>query len=161
VNEHLRIVEADLGLPAHRDAVVRLLDAYARDELGLGRPLSDAVRQRLAEGLQGHPSRLVFLAQMDAQPVGLAVCFLGYSTFAARPLVNIHDLFVDPGFRGQGVGARLLAAVEARAGALGCCRVTLEVRVDNTAARSLYATQGFAAGCPPYEFWSKPLDSTQ
>jgi ribosomal protein S18 acetylase RimI-like enzyme len=159
VSEPLQIIEADLALPAHRDAVLRLLDAYARDEMGLGRPLSDDVRERLIEGLHRHPSRIVFLAQLDTEPVGLAVCFLGYSTFAARPLVNIHDLIVHPDFRRRGVAAQLLEAVEAHARALGCCKVTLEVRTDNVVARSLYATRGFSAGVSPYELWFKPLDA--
>ncbi len=157
MSEQLQIVEADLALPAHRDAVLRLLDAYACDEMGLGRPLSDDVRERLVEGLHGHPTRIVFLAQLDTEPVGLAVCFLGYSTFAARPLVNIHDLIVHPDFRRRGVGVRLLEAVETRARALGCCKVTLEVRVDNAAARLLYAARGFSAGESSYELWSKPV----
>lgn len=159
MSEPLQIIEADLALPAHRDAVLRLLDAYARDEMGLGRPLSDDVRERLIEGLHKHPSRIVFLAQLDTEPVGLAVCFLGYSTFAARPLVNIHDLIVHPDFRRRGVAAQLLEAVESRARTLGCCKVTLEVRVDNAVARSLYAARGFSAGVSPYELWFKPLDS--
>ena len=157
----LQVVQADLDLPSHRDAVVRLLDAYAQDEMGIGRALDDAVRQRLVEGLQAHPSCMILLAQLESEPVGLAVCFLGYSTFAARPLINIHDLIVAPGLRRKGVAARLLAAVEVRARALGCCKVTLEVRVDNAAARSLYAREGFACGPPAYEFWSKPLDSPE
>jgi ribosomal protein S18 acetylase RimI-like enzyme len=96
---------------------------------------------------------------LDTEPVGLAVCFLGYSTFAARPLVNIHDLIVHPNFRRRGVAAQLLAAVETRARELGCCKVTLEVRVDNAAARSLYATRGFSSGGSPYELWFQPLPS--
>jgi len=40
------------------------------------------------------------------------VCFRGFSTFAAAPLINVHDLAVVPGFRGQGIGRRLLEAVE-------------------------------------------------
>jgi GNAT superfamily N-acetyltransferase len=161
VIEHLQIVEADLALPAHGDAVLRLLDAYACDEMGLGCPLSEDVRERLVEGLHRHPTRIVFLAQLDTEPVGLAVCFLGYSTFAARPLVNIHDLIVHPNFRRRGVASQLLAAVEARARELGCCKVTLEVRADNAAGRSLYAARGFSPGCSPYELWFQPLDSTR
>ena len=116
----LQVLQADLDLPAHRDAIVRLLDAYAQDEMGIARPLDAAVRDRLVEGLRQHPSSLVFLAEVGSHSVGLAVCFLGYSTFAARPLINIHDLIVDPKFRRQGVGERLLGAVEARGQELGC-----------------------------------------
>ena len=73
-----------------------------------------------------------------------------------RPRAN-HDLVVDSAFRRQGVAAQLLDAVEAHGRELGCCRVTLEVRVDNGAARALYAREGFALGPPPFEFWSKRI----
>lgn len=159
VSEHVRIIEADLAAPEHGAAVVRLLDAYARDAMGLGGPLGESVRERLVEGLQRHPTSLVFLAELEAEPVGLAICFLGFSTFAARPLINIHDLAVLPEFRQRGIATRLLEAVEARARELDCCKVTLEVRVDNSIARSLYETRGFSAGSCPYEFWAKPLDA--
>ena len=46
--------------------------------------------------------------------------FVGFSTFAASPLINIHDLHVEPEWRRQGVARLLLEAVEARARALGC-----------------------------------------
>ena len=103
-NDSVQVVEADLRSRPHRDALVRLLDTYAQDEMGIGRPLEDAVSQRLVEELQEHPCCLILLAQVESKSVGLAICFLGYSTFAARPLVNLHDLIVEPGFRGQGIG---------------------------------------------------------
>jgi ribosomal protein S18 acetylase RimI-like enzyme len=75
--------------------------------------------------------------------VGLAVCFRGFSTFAARPLLNIHDFSVLPACRGAGVGRQLLAAIEERARAIGCCRLTLEVQEHNHRARGIYAAAGF------------------
>jgi ribosomal protein S18 acetylase RimI-like enzyme len=79
----------------------------------------------------------------DEMPVGLAVCFLGFSTFAARPLINIHDLAVLPEYRGRGIGRRLLERVEAKGHALGCAKLTLEVRADNHRAQRLYQQVGF------------------
>jgi ribosomal protein S18 acetylase RimI-like enzyme len=94
-------------------------------------------------------------------PVGLAVCFLGFSTFQARPLLNIHDLAVRPNHRGAGVGGALLGAVESEALRMGCCKVTLEVRTDNHTAQSLYRRAGFGPGTDPsfgYAFWTKTLE---
>ena len=54
---------------------------------------------------------------MRDNPVGAAVCFIGFSTFAAKPLINIHDFVVLPAARGKGVGRRLLEAVEKKPGA--------------------------------------------
>ncbi|MGH7947959.1 MAG: GNAT family N-acetyltransferase, partial [Candidatus Binataceae bacterium] len=55
-----------------------------------------------------------------------------------------------------------LAAVEAKARKLGCCKLTLEVRRDNTCARGLYRKVGFdqvtvEGRGVPVEFWQKPL----
>ncbi len=137
------IVQADLDNPSHQKAVVRLVDAYAQDPIGLGRELPENVRRALIPGLRRHPTTVIFLALSDGAPVGIAVCFLGFSTFAARPLLNIHDLAVLPAYRHQGVGRQLLEQVEREARALGCCKLTLEVKEDNARAQHLYQKVGF------------------
>jgi ribosomal protein S18 acetylase RimI-like enzyme len=139
----LNIVEADLADPRHAGAVVEMLDDYAKDIMGGGNPLSDEVRERLVDGLRRHPASMVFLAYQDRRPVGIAVCFLGFSTFAALPLVNIHDLAVSRSMRRRGIGRRLLESVQSKARELGCAKVTLEVRDDNPAAERLYRAFGF------------------
>jgi GNAT superfamily N-acetyltransferase len=140
----IEIIEADLNLPDHQTAVVELVNAYAKDPMGDGKPLADDVLARLIPGLREHPTTLIFLAYDQSAPIGIAVCFRGFSTFAARPLINVHDLAVLPTHRGQGVGRMLLAAVERRARELGCCKLTLEVLENNATARRLYAAVGFA-----------------
>ena len=85
----------------------------------------------------------MFLALHKPKPVGIAVCFLGFSTFAARPLLNIHDLAVMPEYRGQGVGRQLLEHVEIKGRALECCMLTLEVREDNHWGQQLDHNVGF------------------
>ncbi len=137
------ILQADLDNPTHQHAVVDLVNAYAREPMGLGRDLPENVRRDLVPGLRRHPTTLVFLAFDGGDPVGVAVCFLGFSTFAARPLINVHDLAVVPTHRGRGVGRRLLEEVEAKARTLGCCKITLEVKEDNTRAQRLYQKMGF------------------
>ena len=159
----IAVVDADLSRADHQEATLGLLDAYAMDPMGDGKPLSEAARRNLIPGLTAHPTTMVFLAYAGAEPVGLAICFRGFSTFAARPLVNIHDFFVVPACRGQGIGRRLLAAVEERARDIGCCKLTLEVQENNHRAQGIYATAGFsravhvpAAGGALY--LSKPLE---
>lgn len=127
-----------------RDAadVVALLDAYARDPMGGGAPLAETTKARLTEDLAANPQAFSLIARMDERAVGLANCFMGYSTFAAAPLVNIHDLAVLPETRGAGVGKALLAAIEAEALKRGACKITLEVLSGNP-ARRLYAREGF------------------
>lgn len=156
------IVEADLSRRDHQQAVLDLTDAYAADEMGGGRPLPPHVRAALIPGLRAQPATIVFLAYRDGEPVGIATCFRGFSTFAALPLINVHDLAVVPSHRGQGVGRRLLEAVEQKARALGCCKVTLEVQEGNRRARGLYERVGFAQaiyaeGAGGALFFAKPL----
>jgi ribosomal protein S18 acetylase RimI-like enzyme len=152
---------ADFAEPRDQQAVLELLDMYARDPFGGNEPLGEEVRQRLIPDLAGMANCRAVLAWNCERPVGLAVCFLGYSTFQARPLLNIHDLAVAPEARGQGVGRALLAAVEQEARRNGCCRLTLEVRADNRVAQRLYQDFGFEPGNPQSDahgFWKKPLD---
>ena len=150
------------NLQRHNDcrAVVELLDAYSRDPIGQNAPLSSEVREQLVHGLRAHPTSLIWLAWDGDVAVGIAVCFRGYSTFQARPLINIHDLAVHPDYRRQGIGRELLMAIESAGRELGCCRLTLEVRGDNAPAERLYREVGFQGdGCQGtgYAFWTKDL----
>jgi GNAT superfamily N-acetyltransferase len=138
------IVEADLDRTDHQEAVVELVNAYAADPMGNGQPLSAQVRHSLIPGLREHPTTRIFLAYQESQPIGIAVCFLGFSTFAARPLLNVHDLAVLPSHRGQGIGTWLLEVVADKARKLGCCKLTLEVQERNRRARHVYEAAGFA-----------------
>lgn len=156
------IVEGDLGRREHQQAVVELIDAYAADPMGNGKPLSTDVRAALIPGLKQHPTTLIFLAYQGSRAVGIAVCFVGFSTFAARPLINIHDLAVLPDGRGRGIGPQLLEAVESKARAMGCCKLTLETQENNHRARRIYQAAGFTQAM--YEeaaggslFFAKPL----
>jgi len=158
----IHTLQADLDRPDHQAAVLAMVDTYSRDPMGDGAPLAPDVRERLIPGLRAHPTTLVFLAFDGAEPAGVAVCFLGFSTFAAKPLVNLHDVCVAPAHRGRGVGRSLLAAVEARARELGCCKLTLEVLDQNHRALRTYESAGFRRyslqpGAGEAIFLAKPL----
>lgn len=56
---------------------------------------------------------------------------------------RLYSLVVDPAQRGRGLGARLLADVEAGARARGCLWLGLEVRADNAPALTLYQRAGY------------------
>jgi GNAT superfamily N-acetyltransferase len=134
---------AELGRAEDAAMVLELVDAYSRDPWGDGAPLSEYARENLIAGLRAQPRALVAVAMVDAAPAGIAVCFGGFSTFAAKPLINVHDLAVKAEFRGLGVSRALLEFVEERARAMGCCKLTLVVLEANTRARSVYEGAGF------------------
>lgn len=137
-------IEADLSLPEHAEAVVRLLHAYALDPMGGGEGLSEFAQANLIPELRRRPWMRAILAYADGEPAGLAICIEGFSTFACKPLLNIHDLAVAPQFRGRGISKLLLRKAEAIARRLGCCKLTLEVLEGNTIAQSAYRACGYA-----------------
>ena len=138
----LTIGLADYGDPRDAGDVVALLDAYACDPMGGSAPLADSVKARLVGDLAANPQAFSLLARTGDEAVGLANCFIGYSTFAAASLVNIHDLAVLHGHRGKGIGRALMDAIEAEALKHGACKITLEVLSGNP-ARNLYAACGY------------------
>ena len=140
----VEIVEADLDRADHQRDVVALTNAYASDAMGNGAPLPPDVLARLVPGLRAQPTTLVLLAYVGGTAVGIATCFGGFSTFAARPLINIHDLAVLPAYRGRGIGRLLLDEVARKATERGCCKVSLEVQENNTQARAVYEKAGFS-----------------
>jgi ribosomal protein S18 acetylase RimI-like enzyme len=156
------IIRADYANADHAAAVVDLLDVYARDPMGGGTPLSDATRGTLIAGLSNTPGAFSLLAYANDVPVGLANCFFGYSTFAAKPLVNIHDMVVLPGHRGLGIARAMFDEIERIAAGSGACKVTLEVLSGNERAKSLYASLGYGDYALDPEqgtalFWQKRL----
>ena len=143
----IRVVRADYRSETHASALVAMLDAYARDPMGGGEPLSEYAKAHLVDALAARPhaySVLAFDGAGDSEPVGLVNCIEGFSTFACRPLVNIHDIAVASAYRGRGVGARMLRLAEDIARQRGACKLTLEVLSGNTGAVHLYESFGFA-----------------
>lgn len=145
---NVRVV--DYADPREAQALVALLDAYARDPAGGGESLAPEVKARLPQALrqrQGAFSVIAWArdgADAEEVPVGLINCLEGFSTFACRPLVNVHDVAVLPAWRGHRVTQRMLAAVERVARERGACKLTLEVLQGNLPALRAYEREGFA-----------------
>jgi len=156
------IVKANFSLSNHVEAIIQLMDEYALDPMGGGQGLSNYVKTNLPAELAKRKSAHVILAFVDSQPAGLVVCFEGFSTFACKPLLNIHDVIVALPYRRRGLSKLLLQKAEDIAFDLGCCKLTLEVLEGNHVAQSVYKAFGFSG----YElnpkmgkalFWEKKL----
>lgn len=154
---------ADLSKPEQGKALVDLLDQYARHPMGGGQELSTFTRINLAATLKARSDCTVILAYDADQAVGLCNCFQCFSTFACKPILNIHDIYVAEDYRGQGIAGQMMAFAEQQAREQGCCKVTLEVLTENHAAKAAYMTAGYT----PYqldaefgqaEFWQKTLE---
>ena len=147
----------------HASALIELLDAYSRDPMGGGQPLDKFARDNLVAVLGARATAFGVIAFLDKTPAGLINCFEGFSTFACKPLANIHDVIVAPEFRGKGLGLSMLQKVEHLARERGCIKLTLEVLEGNPAAQGLYRKFGFAGYRLVEEagsalFWQKYLE---
>ena len=146
LNHPIRICRVDYADPLHAHALVSLLEAYAQDPMGGGKGLSDYAKTHVVAGLASRPQAFSLLAfTQDGTPIGLVNCIEGFSTFAAKPLVNIHDVIVLPDWRGHGVAGAMLGAVVQIARDRGACKLTLEVLSGNQKALRAYAKLGFDA----------------
>ena len=154
----LRICRADYANPVHAKALISLLDAYASDPMGGAEPLSQFAKANVVSALAARAQAFSVLAfdlpgasdesspaQGDEIPIGLVNCIEGFSTFACRPLVNVHDVVVLPAYRGQRVAEKMLLLVEKIGRERGACKLTLEVLAGNTGAIKLYHRVGFAS----------------
>lgn len=158
----ITIKRADYNDPAYAQDIIEMLNIYALDPMGGGQELTDHIKEHLVPELVKRSYAFSILAYQSDRPVGLANCFEGFSTFKAKPLINIHDLVVDPSARGQGVSQKLLQKIEEIASERGACKITLEVLSGNRTAQNAYIKFGFKG----YEldpekghalFWEKPL----
>ena len=139
----LKVQRVDYLNANDAQALVFLLNAYAQDPMGGGEALQPEAAARLCADLSRIASAASFIAWLDDKPIGLINCFEGYSTFKAKPLLNVHDIAVLAEHRGLGVGHALLKAAEEHARSRGCCKLTLEVLSGNVPAMRSYKRFGF------------------
>lgn len=161
-NGSIIIVRADYANAAHAQAIVALMDEYARGASGGGETLPGEVKDSLVSALAGYTSASTVLAYDGDKAVGLLNAFETLSTFRARPLLNIHDVVVTESQRGRGIARKLFQAIEEHALTRGCCKLTLEVLEGNRSAQKLYRDLGFAGYSLKEEFgealfWQKLL----
>ena len=156
------VIRADYNDPGHASDIVTMLRHYAVDPMGGGDDLSEHVQRNLVPGLRATPAASSLLAYIDNEPVGLANLMTTFSSFAAKPLINIHDIAVSKDHRGTGIGRKLFDEIHAIAEEIGACKVTLEVLEGNAPAQGLYASLGYGDYVLDPEmgkalFWQKRL----
>jgi GNAT superfamily N-acetyltransferase len=127
--------------PEDGDAFIRLVIGLA-DYESLPPP-DEAAQRRLLEDAFGNPTRFgLLLAEVAGQIAGYAVIFETYSTFLARPKLYLEDLFVNPEFRGLGIGEKLFRDSAREAVERGCARMEWTVLDWNEPAIRFYERLG-------------------
>ncbi len=159
---NIEIKQADYNSSQDGIDLVNLLNGYALDPMGGAEELCEYSRKNLAASLAKIPHAFSVLAYVDGKPAGLINCFEAFSTFACKPVVNIHDVTVSSEFRGLGLSQKMMEKVETISRERGACKLTLEVLQGNEVARNSYIKYGFKGyeldpAMGKAEFWEKKL----
>ena len=163
---NVEVIKANYLDSRHSKEIKFLLNSYASDPMGLGKPLDKAVKKNIVKELSKLSYAFSLIAYVNGEPAGLANCFELFSTFACKPLINIHDFIVLEQYRGSGISQKMLNKVEEIAMSKGCCKITLEILSNNEAAKASYKKFGFSS----YEldpkagvalFWQKKIKYEQ
>jgi ribosomal protein S18 acetylase RimI-like enzyme len=85
---------------------------------------------------------VALIAEEEGRAVGFVFCVLGDS---GRRTAHVTDIYVRPDARNKGIGRELLTAILEPARGAGLSHVSLEVLIQNSAARRLYERLGFTA----------------
>jgi len=119
-------------------AFIRALAAYEREPDAV-----TATEERLLQdGFGPNPFYFCLIAEHDARAAGFAFYFFNYSTWMGQPGLYLEDIFVEPEFRGLGIGKALLQQVAAIAVEKNCPRLQWEVLDWNTPAIEFYRAMG-------------------
>jgi GNAT superfamily N-acetyltransferase len=95
------------------------------------------------------PAAEAVLASIDGRTAGYALWFQTFSTFEGKRGIYLEDLYVNPEFRGQGIGRALLAHLARVAVERGCTRLQWAVLDWNTPAIAFYR----GLGAVPVDDW--------
>ena len=131
-------VPADAGLIM---GFVRELAAYERLSHAVEATEADIVRDLFGPV----PRAVCDLAEVGGEPVGYALWFYSYSTFAGRAGIFLEDLFVRPQALGQGAGKALLQHLAGRCVDEGLGRLEWAVLDWNAPAIGFYDALGAEA----------------
>jgi GNAT superfamily N-acetyltransferase len=117
---------------------IRALAVYEREPDAVVATEETLIRH----GFGPEPYFHCLIAELDGTPAGFAFYFFDYSTWLGAPGIYLEDLFVDPAFRGKGLGKALLERLAAIALERGCGRMKWEVLDWNEPAIEFYRAMG-------------------
>ena len=161
---NIDIIEVDYLNKLHAKDLGLVFSKYAKDPMGGNFDLNKDIIKNLAENLSKLGYAFSILSYVENKVAGFVNCFEMFSTFKCKPVINIHDVFVDNKYRGLKLSHLMLNKVEDIAIKRNCCKLTLEVLEKNEIAKNSYLKLGFKG----YEldpklgkalFWEKEIKS--
>ena len=133
-------IEIRQAVFADVEVLATLLDDYRRF---YERATDTAAARAFLQARFEHGQSVIFLAFDGETPVGFTQLYPSFSSVSLARVFILNDLFVAPGHRRAGVGARLIDAAADYARAMGAVRLSLNTDVQNTTAQALYEAKGW------------------
>lgn len=109
----------------------------------LGYPSSQEELAARMKILRGMPERANFVAVLDGRVVGLVGAYLDYALEINGVCGRLTGLVVDEGYRGRGIGKRMLEWIEAWLRERGATRITLTSGNQRGEAHKFYRALGY------------------
>lgn len=132
-------VEVRAGTPVD----VPLLLRFIREMAAFEKLTVSATEESLHAALFGEvPAARALLVFVDGKPIGYATYFFSFTSMMGRRALWLDDLFVDPAFRGKGIGKALMAHLAGIAVENQCARFEWIVLDWNTDAIAFYQRLG-------------------
>ncbi len=129
------------AVPADAEEIFRLVVALAVYEKMEDKVVASAADFR-THLFGPTPRACAMVAEMGGRIVGMAIFFFNFSTFHGRPGLYLEDIFVEPEYRGSGVGRAFFGALARRALAEGCSRMEWSVLDWNEPSLAFYRALG-------------------
>ena len=146
-------MEVRIATPNDLAVIVPMMEAFNRFE---AIDWSPATGTPAVERLLGDVSLgVIGLVRIDSRDVGYFVLTWGYDLEWNGRDAFLTELWLEPDFRGRGVGGDVIASIEETAMAHGAKALHLMVRHENVVARRVYERAGFTS--PPRAFLTKKL----
>ena len=125
-----------------RDLVLPMVEAFYHSD-AVDHPVDTAVLERSFRDAAdpGEPLLRGLLIQWDGAPAGYMYLTWCYSAEVGGRCVFIEEIYLDPAFRGRGLGARIMAWLEQEYPSAR--RFRLEVTQANQRAVRLYQKAGY------------------
>ncbi|MBQ3046205.1 MAG: GNAT family N-acetyltransferase [Clostridia bacterium] len=89
---------------------------------------------------------VILIAEKNGQPAGhikALIRHVGDKIWTEKNLIHIHEIYVDPSFRRQGIASGLLDEIKRIASETGTTQITLDVWSFNETAIRLYEKLGY------------------
>lgn len=107
---------------------------------------ADTFRATFRACLSGGQSIRGYLLMQGGAAVGYLLLVRSFSPELGGPILVVDELYLEPAFRGQGIGRAILQQLRAQA-AGQFVSLKLECSPRNTAAMQLYRSLGFTPLC--------------